>query len=331
MLHDIIFLILGLVLIIAGGNFVTDGATTVARRMNVSGMVIGLTVVAFGSSAPDFVVCLTSTLAGKSQMALGDVVGSNIFDILLVVGVVAMVRPVAISSDMLRADLPMLVLSSLVIFFCGDDLLFDGSPNILSRTDGLMILCFFVIFMAYTFRSARNHTLVQEVEGKAPAAPEPRPVVTGRQMWIAAASIAGGLAALIAGGNWIVSGASGIALKAGLSEGLVGLTIVAFGSASPDLATSLIAAVKKQPGIALGNVVGSCIFNVFFILGFCATIRPLNAGTISVVDFGTLAGGSVLLWLTGRFYGQRIIRRSEGAILAVAYLAYMAYLIAQMR
>ncbi|MCM1336069.1 MAG: calcium/sodium antiporter [Candidatus Amulumruptor caecigallinarius] len=336
MLHDIIFFLLGLALVVAGGNFVTDGASALARRFKVSNMVIGLTVVAFGSSMPDLVVCLTSTLAGKSQLALGDIVGANIFDILLVVGVVAMVRPVNLNGDMLGKDLPMLALASLTLFFCGDDILFDGSKtNIIDRTDGLMLLAFFVIFMIFTLREAHStqsplrplqEPLKTQPVGGMTAAAAATPV-KNMSMWMSALYIAAGLTALIIGGDWLVDGASGIALKGGLSEAMVGLTIVAIGSAVPDLATSVIAALKNQPGIALGNVVGACIFNVFFILGACATVRPLNAGTISVVDFSTLAGASLLLWAFGGIFGYGRISRAEGAILALCYCAYMTYVI----
>ncbi|TFU93339.1 calcium/sodium antiporter [Barnesiella sp. WM24] len=327
MAHDIIFLILGIILIIAGGNYLTDGASAVARHFKVSNLVIGLTVVAFGSSTPDFVVCLTSTLSGKSQLALGDVVGANIFDILLVVGIVALVNPIHISKDMLWKDLPMLALASLALFFCGDDRLFDGTADYISRTDGLMLLAFFAIFMAYTFEMAREPQPLVPANATENTSNKDAGGGKGMKMWLAAVCIAGGLAALVVGGNWIVDGASGIALKAGLSEGMVGLTIVAIGSSVPDLATSVVAAVKKQPGIALGNVVGACIFNVFFIIGLCATIRPLDTGTISLVDFSTLVGGSLLLWLFGQIIGKRVITRGEGVVLALGYVAYITYLI----
>lgn len=327
MAHDIIFLILGIILIIAGGNYLTDGASAVARHFKVSNLVIGLTVVAFGSSTPDFVVCLTSTLSGKSQLALGDVVGANIFDILLVVGIVALVNPIHISKDMLWKDLPMLALASMALFFCGDDRLFDGTADYISRTDGLMLLAFFAIFMAYTFEMAREPQPLVPANATGNTSNKDAGGGKDMKMWLAAVCIAGGLAALVVGGNWIVDGASGIALKAGLSEGMVGLTIVAIGSSVPDLATSVVAAVKKQPGIALGNVVGACIFNVFFIIGLCATIRPLDTGTISLVDFSTLVGGSLLLWLFGQIIGKRVITRGEGVVLALGYVAYITYLI----
>ena len=324
MAHDIIFFLIGLVLIVAGGNFLTDGASAVARRFNIPGLVIGLTIVAFGSSTPDLVVCLTSTLRDKSELALGDVVGANIFDLLLVVGVVALVRPIPITREMLWRDLPMAVLSSLALFFCGDDILFDGAEaDIIDRTDGLMLLAFFIIFMVYTFSMVRQQR--PAAAAGPPAAPQQGRGRGG--MWLAAAGIAGGLAALVVGGNWLVDGASGIARRAGLSEGVIGLTVVGFGSSVPDLATSVIAAAKRQPGIALGNVVGSCIFNVFLVVGLCSTVRPLNAGTISAFDFGTLAVGALLVWLFGAIIGRRVITRGEGAVLVVVYLAYAARLV----
>ena len=330
MWHDIIFFLLGLALIIAGGNYVTDGASAVARRFNVSNLVIGLTVVAFGSSMPDLVVCLMSTLSNRSQLALGDVVGANIFDILFAVGVVAMVRPIRLSGTMLKQDLPMLALASIMLFVCGDDMLFDHYPeNHIDRTDGLMLLGFFVIFMCYTINASKARAELKVPPEVASTEAEVTDEVSGpkMKMWLAALAIIGGLTALFIGGNWLVDGASGLARHWGMSEGMVGLTIVAIGGAAPDLATSLIAAIKKQPGIALGNVVGACIFNVFFIMGLCATVRPLNAGTITVVDFATLAGGSLLLWLFGGKIGYRVIGRAEGAILALGYVAYMTYII----
>lgn len=213
MLHDIVFFILGLGLLIAGGNYVTDGAVALARRFNVSNMVIGLTVVAFGSSMPDLVVCMTSTLADKSELALGDVVGANIFDILLVVGVVALVHPVSLTRDMVGKDLPMLALASVALFVCGDDKLFDGDPaDIINRTDGLLLLALFVIFMRNTLAEARCRTL-------SPSQPAPSvPSVAAAKplrLLVACVFIAGGLAALVVGGDWLVDGASGIALKGG--------------------------------------------------------------------------------------------------------------------
>lgn len=333
MFHDILFFLSGLALIVFGGNYLTDGATVIARRMHVSGLVIGLTVVAFGSSAPDLVVCLMSTLQGHSQLALGDVVGANIFDLLLVVGVVAVVRPITITSDMQWKGLPMVVLASLALFFCGDDKLFDSSASdIIDRTDGLMFLLFFVIFMVYTFdMSRRTQGLPANPAGQtgqtAKTHETSAPAVTNRQLVVAWASVAASLAALFFGGDWLVDGASGIARRAGLSEGLIGLTIVGFGGSVPDLVTSVTAAAKRQPGLALGNVVGACVLNIFFILGLCATVRPLDTGTISLFDFSTLVIGALAVWIFGAMTGPKVISRREGIFLIVLYAVYAAKLI----
>lgn len=330
MFHDILFFLLGLALIVLGGNYLTDGATVIARKMHVSGLVIGLTVVAFGSSAPDLVVCLMSTFQGHSQLALGDVVGANIFDILLVVGVVAAIRPITIDSTMEWKGLPMLVLASLALFFCGDDRLFDGmASDTIDRTDGLMFLLFFIIFMVYTFDISRQRQLPAGSVAEQTRNTERTGAVTvsDRQLVIAIVRVVASLAALFFGGDWLVDGASGIARRAGLSEGLIGLTIVGFGGSVPDLVTSVTAAVKRQPGLALGNVVGACVFNIFFILGVCATVRPLGTGTISIFDFSALVVGALAVWVFGAMMSPKVINRKEGWMLIALYVIYATKLI----
>lgn len=341
--HAIVLLVVGLALVIAGGNYLTDGAEAIALRLKVSKLVVGLTVVAIGSSTPDFVIAFFSTLEGKSQLAVGDIVGANIFDLLLVVGLVALITPFQVSPGM-RRELPMLALSCFALFVVADDHLFDwGAPDVISRTDGLLLLCFFGIYMYMTLKMARS------VPVEPPSAARPAAVGAGRKpgrqlitirgrhdhsaspkppmaVWLSIVCVLGGLAGLVVGGNWIVDGATVIARKAGMSEALVGLTIVAFGSSVPDLATSVIAAVKKQPAIALGNVVGACTFNVFFILGICASFRPVKSPSLTVVDFSVLLGAGLLLWLFASIRGRRM-NRVEGALLVLLYLAYWAYLI----
>ena len=328
MFHDVLFFLLGLALVVAGGNYLTDGATVIARRMHVPSLVIGLTVVAFGSSAPDLVICMMSTIQGHSQLALGDVVGANIFDLLLVVGIMAVIRPVPISVNMQWRGLPMVVLASLALFFCGDDRLFDGATeDIIDRTDGLMFLLFFVIFMVYTFSMSRKTTPANTpAPTQAPSHADITPVST-RQLIIASVSVVASLVALFFGGDWLVDGASGIARRAGLSEGLIGLTIVGFGGSVPDLVVSVAAAIKRQPGLALGNVVGACVFNVLLVLGLCATVRPLDAGTISLFDFSTLVVGSLAVWIFGAITGPKLISRREGSILILLYAIYATKLI----
>lgn len=344
--HDILLLIIGLALILAGGTMVTDGATAIARKSGISPLVIGLTVVAMGSSTPDLVVTLISTLKHHSELAVGNVIGANLFDLLLVTGVIALISPFSLKTDTRRFDVPMLFMSAMTLFIMGDDKIVDhASANILNRSDGLMLLIFFAFFMWRTLEIAfeQNKTLaatssstkpVQSTTGSSTPLPSGKGIsgmVTSLKqrypMVIAALSIVAGLAALVFGGNWMVDSASAIALKAGMSEGLVGLTIVGIGNAVPDLATSAIAALRKQPGLAFGNIVGACIINVFMILGLCAVIYPLSAGSINYVDFGTLVLAAFLLLLFGSILKKHTFTRGMGVLLCMLYVAYIAYLI----
>lgn len=318
MIKDILLLLIGLAMILLGGNYVTNGAVTVARRMKISGLMVGLTIVAFGSSTPDLVVCLFSTISDKSQLALGDVVGAGIFDLLLAVGVTALISPIAISATNRTGNLPLLLLATMVLFFVADDRLIDGGlSDIVTRSDGLVMLCLFAIFITYTVRSSKAASPASAVVTQ--------PLPSKGQMWIAAGEIVGGLAALFFGGRWIVDGASGIALKAGLSEGLVGLTIVAVGSSLPDLATSGMAALKRQTGIAVGNLIGATIFNIFFALGVCAVVRPLDSANITFIDYGTLVASALAITLIAAFYKRHVINRLAGGLLVAGYIAYIVY------
>lgn len=322
MFHDILFLCIGLALVLAGANYLTEGATAVAKRFHLSELVIGMTVVAFGSCTPDLVVSLTSTLQNKGSMAVGNIVGANIFDILLVVGLCAMIRPVVIGKSTLQKEIPMVVLSSIVLGLMACDVLIDRLPtNFIDRSDGMIMLCFLAIYCYVTYKIATSPDTSTESAGNNEVSSKPI------RMWLAIIMICGGLAGLVFGGNWFVSSASGIAEKAGMSESLVALTIVAIGSSLPDLTTSVVAALKGHSGIAIGNVVGSCVLNVFFIIGLCSTIKPLELGHINAIDFGVLILGSLLVLLFGWVWGKRTINRVEGAILFLGYGGYILYLI----
>lgn len=313
---DIVYLIAGLVLILVGANALTDGATSVAARLKVSPIVIGLTVVAFGTSMPEFTVSLTSALKGSSDIAIGNVVGSNIFNTLMIVGVTSLFVPIAVSKGTLRYEIPMALLSSVVLLFCAADVMISGEArNVVSRGDGLVLLCFFLIFMSYTFAVARN--------GDAGEAEE----VNVMPMWRSLLYILAGLAGLVFGGNLFVDGASGIARSFGVSESVIGLTLVAGGTSLPELATSVVAAMKKNPEIAIGNVIGSNLFNVFFVLGASAAITPMNVTGITDLDFIVLVLSSLLLLLFAKFYRVRTVTRLEGALLVLCYVGYTAWLI----
>lgn len=314
---DMLFLIGGLALILIGANCLTDGSAAVAKKWGVSDLVIGLTIVALGTSAPELVVSLMSSFNGSTEMAIGNVVGSNIFNVLMIVGVTAVVLPIKVAKTNMTNEIPLVILSALAVVFCANDMLLDGaSENILSRIDGIILLLFFAIFMRYTFSIANNGT---SSDSDAPVKSMPG--------WKSALFILFGLAGLIFGGQLFVNGASNVARALGASESLIGLTLVAGGTSLPELATSVTAALKKNSGIAIGNVIGSNIFNSFFILGTSATITPLKLGGITNFDMAVLVGSALLFWFVGWFFKTRTITRIEGALMVACYIAYTTVLI----
>ena len=260
---DILLLIGGLLLILVGANCLTDGAASVAKRFHIPSIVIGLTIVAFGTSAPELTVSVSSALKGSADIAVGNVVGSNIFNTLMIVGCTALFAPIVITRNTLRKEIPLCILSSIVLLICANDVFLDKAPrNTLSISDGLILLCFFTIFLGYTFAIASRNTN---------DAQPPEEEIKSLPMWKSVLFILGGLGGLIFGGQWFVEGASNIARNLGVSESVIGLTLVAGGTSLPELATSIVAALKKNPEIAIGNVIGSNLFNIFFVLGCSAT------------------------------------------------------------
>lgn len=323
---DILWLILGLVLILVGANALTDGASALARRWGVSDLVIGLTVVAFGTSAPELTISIISALNGSAEMAVGNVVGSNIFNVCAIIGVVAIVRPITVEKSILSNEIPLVILSSIALLAIGfGPLLGDSGVREVTRTDGILLLLFFAIFMRYTFAQAHSG-LETKTDNSVAGEISSQPVMP---MWKSILWVVGGLAGLVYGGDRFVAGASGIAKALGMSEAVIGLTIVAAGTSLPELATSVAAAVKGKPGIAIGNVIGSNIFNIFFVLGVTSTILPLPFGNIANFDLVVMTLAAILFWLFGWKFGNRIIRRWEGAILLLCYIAYIAYQITQ--
>lgn len=313
---DIVALIGGLLLILVGANALTDGAASVAKRFNISSLVIGLTIVAFGTSAPELTVSIVSALKGSADMAIGNVVGSNIFNTLMIVGCTAAIVPIGMNKGTLSKEIPLCILASIVLFICGNDVLINGAAeNTISSSDGMLLLCFFAIFLGYTFAIAHNGNGEEETKIKL------------MPVWKSGVFIAGGLAGLIYGGQFFVDGASGIARGLGVSESIIGLTLVAGGTSLPELATSVVAALKKNPEMTIGNVIGSNLFNIFFVLGCSATISPLNMKGITNADLGVLIGSCVLLYLFGLFIRKRTITRLEGIVMVLCYIAYMIYLI----
>ena len=323
---NILLLIGGLILILLGANGLTDGAASVAKRFRIPPIVIGLTIVAFGTSAPELTVSVSSALKGSADIAIGNVVGSNIFNTLMIVGCTALFAPIVITRNTLRKEIPLCILSSIVLLICANDVFLDKAPeNILNRVDSLLLLCFFVIFMGYTFAIASKPATIEQ--------PAEHPVIEEETeikslpWWKSILYIIGGLAALIYGGQLFVDGATGIARNLGVSESIIGLTLVAGGTSLPELATSIVAALKKNPEIAIGNVIGSNLFNIFFVLGCSASITPLRLSGITNFDLFTLVGSGILLWLFGLFFAKRTITRIEGGIMILCYVAYTVILI----
>ncbi|NDO61419.1 calcium/sodium antiporter [Bacteroides caecimuris] len=326
---NILLLIGGLILILLGANGLTDGVASVAKRFRIPSIVIGLTIVAFGTSAPELAVSVSSALKGSADIAIGNVVGSNIFNTLMIVGCTALFAPIVITRNTLRKEIPLCILSSVALLICANDVFLNKAPeNILNRADGLLLLCFFVIFMGYTFAIAfKPATATQTEQIKPPTTEEEETEVKSLPWWKSILYIIGGLAALIFGGQLFVDGATGIARNLGVSESIIGLTLVAGGTSLPELATSIVAALKKNPEIAIGNAIGSNLFNIFFVLGCSASITPLHLNGITNFDLFTLVSSGILLWLFGLFFAKRTITRIEGGIMVLCYVAYMVVLI----
>lgn len=321
MFIQFLLLLVGLALILGGANALTDGASAIATRLGISDLIIGLTVVAFGTSAPELVISILSAVSGSAPLAIGNVVGSNIFNILVIIGVTAMVRPMVISRSVMSLEIPMVILSSLILLMLGNSGVVDGTGiNQVSRVSGIFLLVLFLLFMRYTFASAKNPG--NNVSATESATVKPIPV------WRAIIYVILGLAALIYGGNLFVDGASSIATALGVSQAVIGLTIVAAGTSLPELATSVVAAVKGKPAMAIGNVIGSNIFNVLMVLGAASTITPLPFGSIGNLDLLTLLAASVAFWIFGWFFKTRTITRAEGAVLTLGYIAYIIALLA---
>ncbi|MDE5555094.1 MAG: calcium/sodium antiporter, partial [Muribaculaceae bacterium] len=269
---SIIWLIVSLALILVGANALTDGASAIAKRMGISDLIIGLTVVAFGTSTPELVISIVAAADGNPSIAVGNIVGSNILNILLIIGLTALVRPIFIKKSIMTNEIPMLILSSVIILVLGYSATLDGiSTPTITRVNGIFLLIFFLLFMRYTFASAHSGAPTGETDPAAADGQRLSRFSTLKSILY----VVGGLAALVWGGDKFVDSASTLARHIGMSEATIGLTIVAIGTSLPELATSIVAAVKGQSALAVGNVIGSNIFNILLILGVDSVVAPL--------------------------------------------------------
>lgn len=314
MILSVIEFVAGIALVILGADTLTKGASALARRFNISELVIGLTIVALGTSLPELVISVSSAIKGSSGLALGNVIGSNVFNGMLILGITALITPIKFNSKMLSREIPFNLLATVALILVSGSMLVGGAEGeYITRYGGLLLLCFLAVFVRYTFSITGDGDGDDEVQSLG--------------AWKIVLYIVCGLAALIFGGNIFVNGATELARFFGLSEAVIGITIVSAGSSLPELAVSVNAARKGNVGIALGNVLGSNILNIFFILGCSAAITPIALDSFSCIDYYVLLGSSLLIYVVARFGGKHTITRLEGAILVSVYVAYTAYLL----
>ncbi|MCA6378598.1 MAG: calcium/sodium antiporter [Cytophagales bacterium] len=317
MLIPVLLLLLGFGVLIKGADFLVNGASSVAKKYGISNLAIGLTVVAFGTSMPELIVSLLSALNGKNDASFGNAIGSNNFNLLFILGIAGLIYPLVVQRNTVKYEVPLSLLAAGLLFLLVNDSLWGGEgAGSLSRIDSIILLAFFAGFIFYIYRTMSRNTDLEEGEP-----------IKIYSMPLAIGMVTLGLAMLIGGGQLVVTNALEIARAYGLSEKLIGLTILAAGTSLPELATSCVAAYRKNTDIAIGNVVGSNIFNIFFILGITGVVNPMAYNAAMNFDLYVLMGSTVLLLIFMFTLGRRKLDRWEAAILFGGYIVYTVYLI----
>lgn len=313
MIISILLLIVGFVLLIKGADIFVDGASSTALNLKVSKMVIGLTIVAFGTSAPELAVSIKALLSGSSDIVLGNVVGSNILNILLILGISSLFSSMVVKDNTVKKEIPLTILFSVLLTVLSFDNLFDKKiTNVITRTDGFVILLFFIVFLYYLASIAKNNKEENEEA----------PYKIGKSLLF----VLIGLVGIVAGSNLVVDNASAIAKALNVSEKMISLTIVAFGTSLPELVTSVQAARKHENDIAIGNIIGSNIFNIGIVIGLpCALIGNINVGTFNYIDMFTMIGAAILLFLL--IFKKRKLDKGEGLIMLLIFIVYYGYVI----
>ncbi|HLD27397.1 MAG TPA: calcium/sodium antiporter [Patescibacteria group bacterium] len=311
--------IIGFIILIKGADLLVEGASAIAKKFKISNLVIGLTVVAFGTSMPEMFVNLFASVSGNSAIAIGNILGSNIANILLILGIAALIYPLKVTKGTVWKEIPLSLLAALMIGVMANDIRLDQGPmDVLTRTDGLALIGFFIIFIFYSFSIAKNQTDTGSVSA-------PGNLSFKKSIIF----IIIGLAGLGLGGKWIVDGAMSLALAFGVSQSLIGLTIVAVGTSLPELATSAMAAYRKNADIAVGNIVGSNIFNIFWILGLSSIIKPLPFTPQNSLDIGMAILATIMLFAWMFIGKRRILQPWQGMVFIMVYFAYIIILIFQ--
>lgn len=312
-----ILFVIGLVLLIKGADVLVEGASSIAKTLKIPDLIIGLTIISIGTSAPELFVNLIAAYNGATDIAIGNIIGSNIANIFLILGITAVICPIAVSSDTIWKQVPFSLLASVALGILANDILFDNADSAgLTRIDGMIFLLFFVIFMYYLFGVAKSSKAIQEETEE----------VSERGVLSAIGMVILGLVGLSFGSDWIVDGAVHMAKQFGMQEKTIGLTIIAFGTSLPELAASVAAARKKKVDIAVGNVVGSNILNVFLILGLSSTIFPLPFAPGMNIDILMMIAANLCIFAFMYTGGKSMIDRWEGGVLLAVYVAYMGYL-----
>ena len=308
----------GLLLILFGANYLVDGSSSIAKKFGISEFVIGLTIVGIGTSTPEMVVSFLSAFQGKADMAIGNIVGSNIFNTMLILGVTALIAPLTITKSNLKKDIPLNIIVTILLILLGmNSTIFGVGEDKLSRVDGLVLLGIFAWYLWSSFKSDNEDD--EESEG-----------IIVRSIGISAIMIIGGLGALIVGGKLFVNSATSLAQMFGVSDKFIAITVMAAGTSKPELATCVVAALKGRGQLALGNILGSNISNILLILGGSALISPLSFSGMSVVDLGTILICSVFILLSAYIFRKKELDRVEGIVLILMEAAYMWYLISNL-
>ena len=318
---DILLLIAGLALILVGANYLVDGASHVAKKLGMSDFIIGMTIVGIGTSTPEMVVSFASAIKGNADIAVGNVLGSNIFNTLMILGITALFTPIALTSNNVKKDIPFALLAAFVLCILGCATWLDGAAvNAITRVNGLMLLSLFVVFMAYTIYSGSSQAAMADDIA------EQMELSGGKKLpatWISVLMILGGLCGLVFGGDMFVNAASAIARSLGVSDAVIAVTIVAGGTSLPELASCVVAALKKNTDQALGNVIGSNVSNIFLILGGSATIQPLVMNGVRPLELVTLMLSSILMFMFAFTFKKKSIDRIEGALMVCIYIAFI--------
>jgi cation:H+ antiporter len=316
MLIDILLIILGMALLVKGGDILVDGASSLARRFKISELAIGLTIVAFGTSAPELVVSLAASIGAHSEIALGNVIGSNNFNLLAILGITGIIAPIAVQKNTVYIEIPFSLLAVIILYLLANLNFLPNEINTITRVDGVILLLFFGLFLFYVYKSMKT---AGNNDGD--------PSVKTLSLFKSIVFIVLGLVFLVIGGRVVVNSAVDLARDLNISEKVIGLTIIAVGTSLPELVTSVTAIIKKSSDIAIGNIIGSNIFNIFLILGVSATVKPMSYSLVFNKDIYLIAFGTLLLLMSMFIGNKKKLDRWQAAVLLVIYVGYVIYII----